>query len=105
MEEKLLSQQHTQQIYTEHAQFVHVQRALQSDNLKRYLFLGTLTALLLLLAIASCSLMRSPLITPVAIAAFLMVWLAFRYPWLALLLVFAGAGLPSLTIPLPGHTL
>jgi O-antigen ligase len=49
--------------------------------------------------------MRSPLITLVVLAAFLIIWLVFRYPWLALLLVFTGAGLPSLTIPLPGHTL
>jgi O-antigen ligase len=39
------------------------------------------------------------------IAAFAIIWLSFRYPWLALLFVFAGAGLPSLTVPLPGHTM
>jgi O-antigen ligase len=77
----------------------------QTDNLKQHLLLGILTALLLLLAIGSCTVMRSPLVTMVVLAAFLIIWLVFRYPWLALLLVLAGAGLPSLTAPLPGHTM
>jgi O-antigen ligase len=101
----LLSSWYSRQIYAEHAQFVHVRRALQVDSTKRHLFPGILTALLLLLAIGSCTVIGSPLITLVVMAAFLLIWLVFRYPWFALLLVFAGAGLPSLTIPLPGHTM
>ena len=100
-----LSSWHSHQIHTEHAKFMHVRRALQASNLKRHLFLGLLTAILLLLTIGSCTVIESPLITLAVMAAFLIIWLVFRYPWLALLLVLAGAGLPSLTVPLPGHTM
>src|SRR5436853_7824978 len=103
--ETLLPPWHAHQRDTEHARFVHVRRGVQTDNLKQHLFLGILTALLLVLAIGSCTVMRSPLITILVLAAFLIVWLVFRYPWLALLLILAGAGLPSLTVPLPGHTM
>ena len=104
-ENTLFAGQHDYQIHTAHTQFVHTGRAMRVDKLKRQMFLGTLTALLLLLAIDSCTVLRSPLITLVVMAAFALIWLVLRYPWLALLLVLAGAGLPSLTVPLPGHTM
>jgi O-antigen ligase len=105
VEDTRSSRWHDHQICTEYAQFAHVRRALQASNLKRLLLLSILTALLLLLAIGCCTVLRSPLITLVVMAALLLVWLVLRYPWLALLLILTGAGLPSLTIPLPGHTM
>lgn len=61
--------------------------------------------LILGLIIAGCS-GYLPLFTPlvVIIITLVIVW-AVRKPGLALFFVFLGAGLPSLLIPLPGHTL
>jgi O-antigen ligase len=105
LEDKYLSQWHSYQLHNELAHFTNMQRDTQAGYLKRYLFLGTCITLFLLLVIGSCTIMKSPLISLVVMVAFLLIWLVFRYPWLALLLVLAGAGLPSLTVPLPGHTM
>ncbi len=66
---------------------------------------GGIFCLLCVLIILSCALGSLPLL-PVAllIAVAVCLW-AIRQPQVALLLVFAGAGLPSLLLPIPGHTM
>jgi O-antigen ligase len=104
MDDTSLSHWRSYMIHTEHAQFTHVRWNLLSGQIKQRLSLATLTALLLFLTIGGCTLLQIPWIAFIALAALSLLWVVFRYPWLALLLIFAGAGLPSLTIPLPGHT-
>lgn len=63
------------------------------------------SGLLLCLIVAGCS-GYLPLFLPLSLAVggLVVVW-AFYKPWLGPFLVFLGAGLPSLLIPLPGHTM
>lgn len=63
------------------------------------------SSLVLCLIVAGCS-GYLPFYIPLAlvVGSLVIVW-AFLRPWLAPLLVFLGAGLPSLLIPLPGHTM
>ena len=66
-----------------------------------FLFSG----LVLCLIVAGCS-GYLPFFIPLGliVGSVVLVW-AFCRPWLVPLLVFFGAGLPSLLIPLPGHTM
>jgi O-antigen ligase len=104
MDETSLSHWRSYTIPTEHAQFMHVRWNTLSSQIKQRLSIATLTVLLLFLTIGGCTLLHMPWITFIALAALSLLWVVFRYPRLALLLIFASAGLPSLAIPLPGHT-
>ncbi|HET8843615.1 MAG TPA: hypothetical protein VFN35_19285, partial [Ktedonobacteraceae bacterium] len=71
----------------------------------QYAALWLFSGLVLCLIVAGCS-GYVPLFIPLAlIAGGLIIVGTFCKPWLASLLIFLGAGLPSLLIPLPGHTM
>jgi O-antigen/teichoic acid export membrane protein/O-antigen ligase len=67
--------------------------------------LGIAFGILLLLVILGCAASPSPFIPVVLLAALAVMALAAMRPRIALLLVFTGAGLPSLLLPLPGHNM
>ena len=58
---------------------------------------------LILLVILGCTVSPTPFVAVALIAALTTAVFAVLYPQVALLLVFTGAGLPTLLIPLPGH--
>ncbi|HEY7414858.1 MAG TPA: O-antigen ligase family protein, partial [Ktedonobacteraceae bacterium] len=60
---------------------------------------------LLILVILICAVSPSPFLAIALIAILVVAVLAVRFPPMALLLVFLGAGFPTLLLPLPGHTL
>lgn len=72
---------------------------------RRYLFLVILLFLALCIIICSCTFLASPLIACIALATLGVLWLFVLYPWLIILLVFLCCGIPSMQIPLPGHTM
>ncbi len=61
--------------------------------------------LLLTLVVLECTRSSSPIISVVLIAALFVAAFAMRRPDFALLLVFAGAGLPSIVLPLSFHSM
>jgi O-antigen/teichoic acid export membrane protein len=72
--------------------------------LSRCLF-GVAFCLLFLLISLGCALGPSPfLLVAMLIALGMCLWALYQ-PQIAVLLVFAGAGLPSFLLPLPGHTM
>jgi O-antigen ligase len=62
-------------------------------------------ALILCMIIYSCTVLPSPFMAYATLAGLAMLWFIAFYPWVAALFVFFCAGLPSLQIPLPGHTI
>ncbi|HEU5227904.1 MAG TPA: O-antigen ligase family protein [Ktedonobacteraceae bacterium] len=62
-------------------------------------------ALLLVLVVAGCTGNFSPFVTVALLGCLTIAAVAVARPQLALWLIFLGAGLPSLLVPLPGHTL
>ncbi len=62
-------------------------------------------ALLLVLVIVGCTGNFSPFITVALLGCLTIAVVAVARPQLALWLIFLGAGLPSLLVPLPGHTM
>ncbi len=73
--------------------------------IRKRLFFLILFFLAFCIIICSCTFLASPLIACIALAALGTLWLVFSYPRLAVLFVFLCTGLPSIQIPLPGHTL
>jgi len=71
---------------------------------KRVILLIAFNAMLCII-VYSCTFLRSPLVACIALGGLALSWLVALYPWLTALLVFLCAGLPSLQIPLPGHTI
>ncbi len=82
-------------------------RQWQSTNIirKRAILLCISFNAILCMIIFSCTVLPSPLMACMALAGLAMLWLVALYPWLTALSVFLCAGLPSLQIPLPGHTI
>ena len=72
---------------------------------KRYTLLICALLLLLLFIVLSCTLLKSPFLAIAGITMLVLAWTLIRFPWLTLAAVFLSAGMPSLLIPLPGHTL
>lgn len=72
---------------------------------RRYFLLSTLFFLIICTITLFCTFFPSPLIACTTLIALIILWLVILYPWLIVLLVFLCAGIPSLQIPLPGHTI
>src|SRR5579875_366565 len=60
--------------------------------------------LLLALLVVACTISPSPLLVVAVVGVLSIAIIAVLRPSVALFLVFAGAGLPSLLLPVPGHT-
>ncbi len=76
-----------------------------SQQTKTYVVLVCALILVLLFVLLSCTLLKSPLLALVGITVLALTWVLIRFPWLALAAVFLSAGIPSLLVPLPGHTM
>jgi O-antigen/teichoic acid export membrane protein/O-antigen ligase len=64
-----------------------------------------ISAVLLLLVSLSCALIPSPFVVIACFVILVIVIVAICSPRFALLLLFMSAGLPSITLPLPGHNM
>ncbi|GCE23425.1 O-antigen ligase family protein [Dictyobacter kobayashii] len=81
-------------------------KALVSTPITRqYVLLGACFVGLLVFIAVSCSILASPLLAGLGLAAIAIVGLAVKRPGVAIFLVFLSEGLPSLQLPTPGHTL
>lgn len=72
---------------------------------KRYFFLSALFFLTLCTITLSCTVFTSPFIACITLVMLIILCLIILYPYLAALFVFLCAGVPSLQIQLPGHTI
>ncbi len=72
---------------------------------RKYFSLSTLFFLTTFIITLSCTSFASPLIACTILITLGVLWLIILYPWLAALFVFLCAGIPSLQIQLPGHTI
>lgn len=72
---------------------------------RRQIVLFSIFGLLLLLVIICCTVSPSPIAAVALIVALAIGSGALLRPSIAVLLVFIGAGLPSLLVPLPGHNM
>ncbi|GAC1381250.1 MAG: hypothetical protein NVS4B7_08580 [Ktedonobacteraceae bacterium] len=88
-----------------HQGWVQAKRCELSKVVWQRMTLFIVFGLLLVLVILGCTVGRTPLLSVVAITALAIVVGALLYPRFALILVFTGAGMPTLLVPLPGHTL
>lgn len=83
----------------------HIKTSVFEGNIGQRMGLLLLLILSLTLVVLTCTRSSSPLIAVVLTAALLITVFALLAPSIALLLVFAGAGLPSLIVPLSFHTM
>ena len=81
------------------------QLALPVKQKRLQIYVPLLSAGLLLLMSLGCALMPSPLIVIACFAVLVIGIGAMLRPRFALLLLFMSAGLPSITLPLPGHNM
>lgn len=72
---------------------------------RRCPFLVILFFLTLCIIICSCTFLASPSIACIVLVTLGILWIVVLYPWLTILLVFLCTSIPSMQIPLPGHTI